>query len=61
MEKKDIFKFWLDYTTKNDEISFRQFITGFVSIWTEQIELDFEKAPLSSSIKANDGPALQVT
>lgn len=47
-------------SSQNDEQYFRQFISGFVGIWEEQIELDFDRAPYWNQIKSNDGPALQV-
>lgn len=47
------------HTFQNDETYFRQFVIGFVGIWEEQIELDFENASLWDQIKST-GPALQV-
>ncbi|XP_055608825.1 neurobeachin-like protein 1 isoform X2 [Uranotaenia lowii] len=56
--KKDIYNLWVQYTTKNEEIYFRQFIQGFVGIWQKQLMLDFDNAPLWSSISSDSGPHL---
>lgn len=45
---------------QNDEKYFRQFIAGFVGIWEDKININFDKnAALWNQIKSN-GPALQV-
>ncbi|XP_021704634.1 neurobeachin-like protein 1 isoform X1 [Aedes aegypti] len=56
--KKDIYNLWIQYTTKNEEIYFRQFIQGFVSIWQNQLLLDFDNIPPWSSIAPDSGPHL---
>lgn len=56
--KKDIYNLWIQYTTKNEENYFRQFIQGFVSIWQNQLLLDFKNAPHWSSIAPDSGPHL---
>uniref|UniRef100_A0A336KCC2 CSON006833 protein n=1 Tax=Culicoides sonorensis TaxID=179676 RepID=A0A336KCC2_CULSO len=57
--KEYIFKSWLEYTTKNEELYFRQFVAGFVGIWEEKIIIDFDKnPPLWNQIKS-EGPSLQ--
>lgn len=51
-------KTWL--FIQNDEKYFRQFIAGFVGIWEDMINIDFDKNPaLWNQIKTN-GPPLQV-
>ncbi|KAL1394330.1 hypothetical protein pipiens_012033, partial [Culex pipiens pipiens] len=56
--KKDIYNLWVQYTTKNEEIFFRQFIQGFVSIWNEQLSLDYENVPHWARIPPDSGPHL---
>lgn len=41
---------------QNDETFFRQFITGFVQIWEEQLNLNFTDPPDWKDIKADQGP-----
>ncbi|XP_031626139.1 neurobeachin-like protein 1 isoform X2 [Contarinia nasturtii] len=57
--RKDIYNLWIQYTTKNDKSCFRQFVAGFVDIWTEQLNLDFEEPPLWNEIKNDLGPHLK--
>ncbi|XP_055695703.1 neurobeachin-like protein 1 [Lutzomyia longipalpis] len=57
--KKDIYNLWVQYTTKNDEVFFRQFVQGFVGIWREQLPLDLEKMPPPSQIKPDSGPHIR--
>ncbi|XP_053679026.1 neurobeachin-like protein 1 [Anopheles nili] len=56
--RKDIYNLWVQYTTKNEEIYFRQFIAGFVNIWHSQLQLDFENAPLWDAVASDLGPHL---
>ncbi|KFB43539.1 AGAP003395-PA-like protein [Anopheles sinensis] len=56
--RKDIYNLWVQYTTKNDETYFRQFIAGFVSIWHSQLQLDFENAPRWDTVAPDLGPHL---
>ncbi|XP_037907722.1 neurobeachin-like protein 1 isoform X2 [Hermetia illucens] len=56
--KKDIYNLWVQYTTKNEESYFRQFISGFVTIWKSQLQIDFTNAPKWSEIKPDSGPLL---
>ncbi|XP_055373526.1 neurobeachin-like protein 1 isoform X2 [Condylostylus longicornis] len=56
--KKDIYNLWIQYTTKNDELYFRQFVSGFVQIWRNQLNLDVSEVPLSINIKTDSGPHL---
>ncbi|XP_055643375.1 neurobeachin-like protein 1 isoform X2 [Toxorhynchites rutilus septentrionalis] len=56
--KKDIYNLWVQYTTKNEEKYFRQFIQGFVGIWRNQLVLDFENPPHWSTITSDSGPHL---
>ncbi|KAL5292423.1 NBEAL1 family protein [Megaselia abdita] len=37
--KRDIYILWVQYTTKNEEKYFREFISRFVAIWNEQLNL----------------------
>lgn len=41
---------------QNDETFFRQFITGFVQIWEEQLNLNFNDPPDWKDIKTDQGP-----
>lgn len=43
---------------QNDETFFRQFITGFVQIWEEQLNLNFYDPPDWNDIKPDLGPHL---
>jgi hypothetical protein len=45
------------FSFQNDECYFRQFISGFVKIWTDQIELNFDDVKHWETIKP-DGPNL---
>lgn len=81
--KKDIYSFWVHYTTKvtyspflnhpnwpsnyiflvfqNEEVYFRKFIAGLVSIWESQLNLDWSSdlsLPDSTTIKPDVGPHL---
>ncbi|XP_065200473.1 neurobeachin-like protein 1 isoform X2 [Planococcus citri] len=59
--KKDIYSFWIHYTTKNEEVYFRKFISGLVSIWEKQLNLNWsgdETLPVPDSIKPDQGPHL---
>uniref|UniRef100_A0AAG5CUG9 DUF4704 domain-containing protein n=1 Tax=Anopheles atroparvus TaxID=41427 RepID=A0AAG5CUG9_ANOAO len=56
--RKDIYNLWVQYTTKNDETYFRQFIAGFVTIWHSQLQLDFESAPRWDKVAPDLGPHL---
>lgn len=42
--------------SQNDETFFRQFITGFVQIWEEQLNLNFDDPPDWKDIKGDQGP-----
>lgn len=44
---------------QNDTECFRQFIAGFVDIWQQQLDLNFDTAPAWSEIKADVGPHLK--
>lgn len=44
---------------QNDKDCFRQFVTGFVEIWEEQLSLNFDAAPLWNEIKNDSGPHLK--
>lgn len=46
----------MSFDFQNDEIYFRQFITGFVSIWQNQLQLNFNDPPASETIKNDSGP-----
>lgn len=46
------------FFSQNEENYFRQFIQGFVSIWQNQLLLDFKNAPHWSSIAPDSGPHL---
>ncbi|XP_058454329.1 neurobeachin-like protein 1 isoform X1 [Malaya genurostris] len=56
--KKDIYNLWVQYTTKNEEIYFRQFIQGFVHIWQKQLLLEFDNVPHWETISPDSGPHL---
>uniref|UniRef100_A0A182W0M1 DUF4704 domain-containing protein n=1 Tax=Anopheles minimus TaxID=112268 RepID=A0A182W0M1_9DIPT len=56
--RKDIYNLWVQYTTKNEETYFRQFIAGFVSIWHSQLQLDFDNAPRWDTVAPDLGPHL---
>ncbi|KPU78624.1 uncharacterized protein Dana_GF10562, isoform B [Drosophila ananassae] len=58
--KKDIYNLWVQYTTKNDESYFREFVARFVAIWRSQLQLDFqaENCPLWNEVKTDSGPHL---
>ncbi|XP_063234189.1 neurobeachin-like protein 1 isoform X2 [Bacillus rossius redtenbacheri] len=56
--KKDIYHLWVQYTTKNEEVYFRKFVEGFVSIWESQLELDWTQPPDWSTVKHDSGPHL---
>ncbi|KNC29634.1 hypothetical protein FF38_00632 [Lucilia cuprina] len=58
--KKDIYNLWVQYTTKNEESYFREFIERFVSIWQSQLSLDFnsEQCPYWHEVKPDSGPHL---
>ncbi|XP_055544656.1 neurobeachin-like protein 1 isoform X1 [Wyeomyia smithii] len=56
--KKDIYNLWVQYTTKNEEIYFRQFVQGFVSIWQNQLSLNFDDVPNWATISPDSGPHL---
>uniref|UniRef100_A0A182PS34 DUF4704 domain-containing protein n=1 Tax=Anopheles epiroticus TaxID=199890 RepID=A0A182PS34_9DIPT len=56
--RKDIYNLWVQYTTKNEETYFRQFIAGFVSIWHSQLQLDFDNAPRWDAVAPDLGPHL---
>lgn len=43
---------------QNEETFFRQFVSGFVSIWDKQLNLSFDDPPLWSSRKNDLGPHL---
>ncbi|XP_063708929.1 neurobeachin-like protein 1 [Culicoides brevitarsis] len=57
--KEQIFQSWLQYTTKNEEKYFRQFIAGFVQIWEEKINIDFDRKDLLSNQIISKGPVMQ--
>ncbi|KAL7731998.1 hypothetical protein ACLKA6_015762 [Drosophila palustris] len=58
--KKDIYNLWVQYTTKNDETYFREFVARFVDIWRSQLQLDFqsEQCPLWHEVRPDNGPHL---
>uniref|UniRef100_A0A0K8W1H1 Neurobeachin-like protein 1 n=1 Tax=Bactrocera latifrons TaxID=174628 RepID=A0A0K8W1H1_BACLA len=58
--KKDIYNLWVQYTTKNDESHFREFIERFVSIWKCQLPVDFDRddLPLWHEVRPDSGPHL---
>ncbi|ALC44024.1 CG43367 [Drosophila busckii] len=58
--KKDIYNLWVQYTTKNDETYFREFVSRFVEIWHSQLQLDFqaENCPLWHEVLPDNGPHL---
>ncbi|XP_016965491.1 neurobeachin-like protein 1 isoform X2 [Drosophila biarmipes] len=58
--KKDIYNLWVQYTTKNDETHFRQFVARFVAIWRSQLQLDFqaENCPMWHEVLPDSGPHL---
>ncbi|XP_044313954.1 neurobeachin-like protein 1 isoform X2 [Drosophila rhopaloa] len=58
--KKDIYNLWVQYTTKNDETHFRQFVARFVAIWRSQLQLDFqaENCPMWNEVQPDSGPHL---
>ncbi|XP_017126991.1 neurobeachin-like protein 1 isoform X3 [Drosophila elegans] len=58
--KKDIYNLWVQYTTKNDETHFRQFVARFVAIWRSQLQLDFqaESCPMWHEVLPDSGPHL---
>ncbi|XP_043650121.1 neurobeachin-like protein 1 isoform X1 [Drosophila teissieri] len=58
--KKDIYNLWVQYTTKNDETHFRQFVARFVAIWRSQLQLDFqaENCPMWHEVQPDSGPHL---
>lgn len=43
---------------QNEESFFRQFISGFVSIWEKQLNFNFDDPPQSTEIKHDSGPHL---
>uniref|UniRef100_A0A6B2EDM8 Putative lysosomal trafficking regulator lyst n=1 Tax=Phlebotomus kandelakii TaxID=1109342 RepID=A0A6B2EDM8_9DIPT len=57
--KKDIYNLWIQYTTKSDEVFFRQFVRGFVAIWREQLHLELDTMPAPSAIKPDSGPHIK--
>ncbi|XP_075164730.1 neurobeachin-like protein 1 isoform X1 [Haematobia irritans] len=59
-KKKDIYNLWVQYTTKNEESYFREFMERFVSIWQNQLPLDFNVAdcPYWYEVQADQGPHL---
>ncbi|XP_025416195.1 neurobeachin-like protein 1 isoform X1 [Sipha flava] len=59
--KKDaIYTYWVQYTTKNEEASFRQFICGFVAIWEPKLNLKWVNTDicLPTTIDPEAGPSL---
>uniref|UniRef100_A0A1A9ZKD9 Uncharacterized protein n=1 Tax=Glossina pallidipes TaxID=7398 RepID=A0A1A9ZKD9_GLOPL len=58
--KKDIYNLWVQYTTKNEESYFREFIERFVNIWRSQLPLDFStvECPYWYEVKPDNGPHL---
>ncbi|XP_054734864.1 neurobeachin-like protein 1 isoform X2 [Anastrepha obliqua] len=58
--KKDIYNLWVQYTTKNDESYFREFIERFVNIWKSQLPIDFTRdgLPLWHEVHPDNGPHL---
>ncbi|XP_030380341.1 neurobeachin-like protein 1 isoform X2 [Scaptodrosophila lebanonensis] len=58
--KKDIYNLWVQYTTKNDETYFREFVARFVAIWRSQLQLDFQATdcPLWNEVQTDSGPHL---
>ncbi|BFF98031.1 neurobeachin-like protein 1 [Drosophila madeirensis] len=58
--KKDIYNLWVQYTTKNDERYFREFVARFVAIWRSQLQLDFqaENCPFWHEVLPDSGPHL---
>ncbi|XP_067013553.2 neurobeachin-like protein 1 [Anabrus simplex] len=56
--KKDIYHLWVQYTTKNEEEYFRQFIKGFVAIWESQLDLEWIRLPDWATVKHDSGPHL---
>ncbi|XP_050525286.1 neurobeachin-like protein 2 [Daktulosphaira vitifoliae] len=62
MDYKDdaIYTYWVQYTTKNNESSFRMFIRGFVSIWEQKLDLKWANTDicLPSVINPDEGPSL---
>lgn len=47
------------HPSQNDKECFRQFIAGFVEIWHQQLELNFETPPPWNEIKSDVGPHLK--
>ncbi|XP_017135675.1 neurobeachin-like protein 1 isoform X1 [Drosophila miranda] len=58
--KKDIYNLWVQYTTKNDERYFREFVARFVAIWRSQLQLDFqaENCAFWHEVLPDSGPHL---
>ncbi|XP_069696226.1 neurobeachin-like protein 1 isoform X2 [Periplaneta americana] len=56
--KRDIYHLWVQYTTKNEEDFFRQFVKGFVAIWESQLDLDWSRLPDCCPVKHDSGPHL---
>ncbi|XP_055846151.1 neurobeachin-like protein 1 isoform X1 [Episyrphus balteatus] len=58
--KKDIYNLWVQYTTKNDESYFREFIERFVTIWKNQIVIDLDQDDCQrwDDVKPDSGPHL---
>ncbi|KAK3926892.1 Neurobeachin-like protein 1, partial [Frankliniella fusca] len=56
--KRDIYQLWLHYKAKNEEEYFRLFVRGFVSVWEEQLPLDWSSPPNWTDIRPDSGPHL---
>jgi hypothetical protein len=46
------------FLSQNEENFFRQFVRGFVSIWTSQLDLDWSRLPDWLTVKHDSGPLL---
>ncbi|XP_073843399.1 neurobeachin-like protein 1 isoform X2 [Musca autumnalis] len=59
-KKKDIYNLWVQYTTKNEESYFREFMERFVAIWQSQLPLDFaaSNCPYWYEVQSDQGPHL---
>jgi hypothetical protein len=49
---------WHAFLSQNEENFFWQFVRGFVSIWTSQLDLDWSRLPDWLTVKHDSGPLL---
>ncbi|XP_059473157.1 neurobeachin-like protein 1 isoform X2 [Neocloeon triangulifer] len=56
--KQDLYQLWLHYSSKNDEKSFRDFVSAFVSTWEDQLGLEWVHFPTVGEAKSDEGPHL---